>query len=1773
MIEAREVPGYRLDALVHRGPRTDVWRGEELASGRPVMVKLHRDSLPLDREVAAQRRAYQLARRADASPLVVEHLALVPVGRDLALITEDFGGVGLDRWLRDVGRTSIDEVIRIAITIAEALAVLHGAGIVHKDVKPANVVHNPESGRVALIDLGIASALRADVAESKLAEGTLRYAAPEQTGRVNRPVDRRADLYALGATLFHLIAGRPPFEADDTLDLVHAHIALSAPSLRALRADVPRSLSAMIARLLSKNAEDRYQSARGLLHDLRQLASAREQGALDPDLPLATRDFTHAFSIPDVLYGREAALDALQRSFGDAQRGGVCLQLVAGSSGVGKSALVAELQRPIVSARASFASGKFDLFRRDLPYLAWIEVLSSLVDQALALPEAALAPLRARLVEALGSNMGVVAQLVPEVASILGAQPPPPEVSSGEAQARFVRAFRRFVGAFAQPDRPLVVFVDDLQWADLPSLDLLEALVTGPDAAHLLVLGAYRDNEVAGDHPLRAMLRRLSTSRCRLGELLLPPLGLQHVAQLVADTLRITAHEADDLAGLIFERTEGNPFFVRQLLEALHRGGLLTLDASSGSWRWDMPAVRAEGVTDDVAALLAARIAALPEPTRAALEVASCIGASFDLQTLADVLGAGMAQMSEDLEPALVAELLVPLDASYKLAGSYTESTTGSGEASCVNPRYRFLHDRVEAVAHAGLSAEASARNHLTIARLLMKRSGDDADEVLPNIASHLCEASALLPSEPDRAQVVSLLLRAARRAKASLALAPAQRFLDAGLALLPAHPWRDAYDLALGLHTESAEVAYIQGRFSEVAQHARQVLEGATTPLDRLPVRMTQIGVGVSQLRYVEATHLAVDVLRGDFELRFPKNPSMLHVLGGLAAMKWAMGRRSPRDLLELPRMTSPEVRAALGVMMKSATNAYWGVPNLVPMLAFRMIRLSLRYGNDGLSAYGYALYGMIASAALGLVSEGYAFGQLAMDLLDRTGDEHLLGRTGLLWHGFIRHHRDPYRDAAAALMVCYHQAQDAGDVENATYCATVSYYTDLLSGRPIATATERIEPYLPALFASGQDQTIYALRVWLQAAAQLQARVTPRTRLDGAYIHFDPKLDALVANNERMAVAQGTCAAGWLAFLLHDADAALHYLTLLDDHRDDAPGQTFLPHCQVLLAILHCRMGRGARVARIQRMVRGRAARNPGDFAALSAWLEAERLHARQKLAAAAHAYVSAASLARRVSNLWIEGAVLERLAQLHDQSGHDDAARDVLLRARSAWKRFGAWAKLVQLGDASATEATADDPTYTLSTLAHTSTRDGLGELDVRAMLEAVRAVSSEIQLDKLVSRVLHVSLLATGARRGMLFLLNEDGEPHLEAAAEVHDTAVEVLAGQAAADMDIPEAMVRYALRTRQVLLIDDALSHERFARDPYVVTHGTRAVLCAPLSSQGKTVGLLFLDNELGADVFTATNVQVIEAVGGQAAVALQNARLFDAQRSAAEAFARFVPKPFLQHLGRKRIEDVALGDASEATVSVLFADLRDFTSISERLSAADTFALINRYLAAVGPAVEAHGGFIDKFIGDAVMALFPGDAAAAIHAGVAMHRALDELNVALVQEGLAPLRMGIGIHTGPAMLGTIGSRGRMETTVIGDTVNLASRLEGQSKVFLARLLISEATFDATDASTVVTREVGRVRVKGRTRPVRVFEVLDARPKAERDALRLTRAGFEAALGAFVHGRMDAAAAGFSACAEQAPVDALATQLGERARSLGAGSLPEDWDGVEDARVK
>ena len=965
-------------------------------------------------------------------------LQLVREGGRTMLVLEDPGGELLEGLLGQP--MAVGPFLHLALGLAVAIGGLHQRGLIHKDIKPAHLLVDRASGAVHLTGFGIASRLpreRQAPDPPAVIAGTLAYMAPEQTGRMNRSIDARSDLYAVGVTLYQMLIGSLPFAATDPMEWVHCHIARRPEPPAERLPGVPAALSAIIMKLLAKTAEERYQTASGLERDLRRCLTQWEAHGRIDAFPLGEDDTPDRLLIAEKLYGRAREVDALLAAFDRVvKRGAPELVLVSGYSGIGKSAVVHELHKALVPPRGLFASGKFDQYKRDIPYSTLIQAFQRLVRPLLGQSEAELARWRETLLEALGPNGRLMVDLVPELNLVIGEQPPVPDLPPKDAQRRFQLVFRRFIGVFARPEHPLALFLDDLQWLDAATLDLIEDLLTQADVQHLLLIGAYRDNEVDAAHPLRRKLDAIKNAGGKIAEITLAPLAQGHLGQLIADALRCEPRNAARLTQLVHEKTAGNPFFVIQFLYALAEERLLAFDHGTSRWTWDLERIRAKGYTDNVVDLMVDKLTRLPAETQRALQVLACLGNVAEITMLAIVVGVAAEQVQAALREAVRQELVDRLDGSY-----------------------RFVHDRVHEAAYSLIPQASREADHLRIGRLLAARTPpDQLEEAIFEIVNQLNRSAALIEAREEREQLAAFNLIAGKRAKTSTAYASALTYLIAGAAQLAEDCWERRHELIFALELDRAECELLTGALAEAEQRLAALSTRTTNTVERASVACLRMDLYVTLAQGGRAAAVGLDYLR-QLGIDWSPHPTDEEARQVYEQIWSQLGGRTIEELVDLPLMSDRASLATLDVLNGLASPAYHTDANLLALITCRAVSFSVEQGNCDGSCAAYARLGRIAGARFGDYQAAYRFGRLGCELVERRGLKRFeattyltFGHRVLPWTRHVRDGRDLVRRGFEA-------ASNSGDFTGASYACDMMITNLLAAGDPLVDVQREAE------------------------------------------------------------------------------------------------------------------------------------------------------------------------------------------------------------------------------------------------------------------------------------------------------------------------------------------------------------------------------------------------------------------------------------------------------------------------------------------------------------------------------------------------------------------------------------------------------------------------------------------------------------------------------------------------------------------------------------------
>ena len=1751
-----DLPGYELKGSLLEDENTVLLRGIEIEARRPVWVKMLRSDHPAPHAVALFRRDFDVALSLGAVA-VLPPRELVRAGGRLALIYEDFDGQPLQNQLAQ-GPLDVATALEIAIHAAELLHLIHRREIIHKNISPASLLVGPGGQSARLLDFRFCTQLSREIPQRGSAmsiEGRLAYVSPEQTGRMNRSVDFRSDLYSLGVTLYEMLTGRVPFASDDPLELVHCHIARKPDPPSAVDPVEPQSVSDLVMKLLAKRAEDRYQSAAGVRADLETALQFWKTTGVHSHFELGRADGSGQLEIPEKLYGRDRQVAVLAAAFDRVCSGPAELLLVAGYSGVGKSALVHELHKPAARQRANFIFGKFDQFQRDAPYRALTQALSQAVGQILAGTDADVAQWRSRLQGVLGEHGRLLVELIPGLEHVVGPQPLAQSLPPLEAQSRFHRLLHQFILAFASEGRPLVLFLDDLQWADSATLGLIQQITADPDSRYLLLIGAYRDNEVDAHHPLTLALAQARNAGARLTELVLAPLRVEDVQELVAETLNESRETVQRLSALLHSKTGCNPFHLNQFLDSLQERGLLR-HGDDRRWHWDVQRIESEDITSNVVDLMIERIRALPAGTQRVLELASCIGNRFALHALAIVCEEDAELVGQQLWDAVREGLVLPLSNAYKFLGrpGAAEGPVPTPSAAGLGVEYRFLHDRVQQAAYALIAPGEQRAVHLRIGRLLRGETGQaPREEQLFDVVNHLNAAIDLITDPHERLDLARLDLAAGRQALRSSAYGPAAVFLDAGIGLLPADAWDSHYELALGMHDASAEADYMRNRPERGHERGRVLLENARLPLEKVKVYELRIQHAIGGARLPDALDIALEAL-ALLGVKLPRHPGKASVLMPFFAMKARLALKSLDSLRGLPEMVDPIPLAAIGLLLRVSPAAYQSSPELLALIICKEMDLILRHGNSLHSAQAYASWAVLLCELLGDVRGTYAYGRLAVDVAHQYPHRDVHSRATFYFGTFSQHWAEPQRDSDALLTSHQSGSLEGGDQQFFGYLVYIPIFLNFFAGGEIGPLLERFDAARRTFRSNGLDNMFILVSLGMQCMENLTGGSAHPELLVGRHFNAETELPSLALQENRTACFFGRLMATVLAYHFGHFERAVAEATAATDLLDAIMSTVFVVETRfygALAAAANAR-GRGAAARNAARgpvlsnlrRLRKWSRANPANFAHKADLVEAEWLSLTGSNQRAEAAYDRAAAGARKQGFVNEEALARERAGLHFLDLGRTAVASTCLREALAGYVAWGATAKVKALREAHPILLPAE------SAAPAASSAEGL---DVQSVLRASRVISSEILLEKLLEKLLQIAVQTAGAERGVLVRIGDDG-PVVEADGSAE--RVELVAREPVATGDrASPAIVNYALRTREPVVLEDACAETTFASDSYIATKRPRSVLAVPILGKGEVKSVLYLENNLATGAFTPDRVEVLRMLAIQAAVSLENAQLYTDMSLLNQAYERFVPRAILRFLDKKSIVDVSLGDHVEREVSVLFSDIRSFTSISERMQPAESFNFINSYLGRMEPLVERHGGFIDKYLGDAIMALFDRDAADPLLAAADMLRELAELNASLARHGKQPIEIGIGINTGLAMMGTIGGHRRMDGTVIGDTVNLAERLEKLTKTYRASVLISGHTVAALgEASGVQFRWLGHDSVKGRRAAVDLYELLDGLPPDLLERRLASRDRLNDALRMLYGGDRAGALAKLAGVVDADPADSTVSAILERVRT-------------------
>ena len=1473
------LPHYPIQAQIYESANSLVYRAIADKDNQPVILKMLKEDYPTQEELTRYRQEYDIIKSLNLDG-VVKTYGIEKYQNTLVIILEDFGGESLKAVFCKEGQReiSVSDFIELASQIAAALGQIHAANVIHKDINPANLVFHQAANQLKIIDFGIASRLPREtptLKNPKQLEGTLAYISPEQTGRMNRFLDYRTDLYSLGVTFYELLTGKVPFEADSALELVHCHIAKTPTPVCDVKPEVPPIISDIVMKLMSKNVDDRYQSAFGVKADLDSCKLQFAKTAHIEFFQIAQNDFSGRFQIPQKLYGRENEVNTLLQAFERVSQSAGEMMLVAGYSGVGKTALVREVHKPMTSKNGYFAAGKFDQSQRNIPYSALSQAFNELCNYLLTESAEELNRWREKILNAVGNNGQLLIDVIGQLKLVIGPQPAVVQVGPTEAQNRFNLVFQNFFRAICQKEHPLVLFIDDLQWADLASLNLLKTLMTDTDSQYFLIIGAYRDNEVDATHPLLMMLEDLQKSATTVNTVQLQNLLVDDVHTLIVEALMSEPASVQTLSHLVYEKTQGNAFFTHEFLKSLYHKKLLGFDLKEQEWQWEVSKISTLGMTDNVVELMTDKIDELSAETQETLKLAACIGNRFDLQTLSIIYQYTQADTLAHLWQAIKEGLLEPLDENYKQRQHWEK-----GED---NTHFKFQHDRVQQAAYSLISDADKSVLHLKIGRLLLANRSNKAEKLF-EIVDHLNLGISLVSTQDEKNEIARLNLLAAQKAKATTAYEASIKYLKLGRKDLAKDSWETQYELTLNLYVESVETEYLNTHFELAKKLTEIVLQHAKTVRDQVNVYKIKIQQHDAQNQKQDAIDTGLKVLE----------------LLGISLSESLPQDLTVEEIYHLPKMTDAVKQSAMLMIIIMLAPAFHANPTLFQRLIFTAIQLSLTYGNSPKSAVAYAWYGSLLCKKGESLEKGYQFGQLALNVLEQFDARGLKCKVEHLFYTFIIHWKEHARRSIEHVSQTIQTGLETGDIAYASYAALGYCFNLVLTGEPLELVQQKQQTYISLIANLKQAFQLYGSHIWGQLVLNLSGKSPEKCRLVGELFDETTMMPILQESKNMTGLFFASLAKSMLGYWFKDYVMAVTNASKANEYGEVHVGilpvsQPPFYHALILLALYpnaesSKKTAYLEKVTFYQQKMKVWAESAPMNFQHKYNLVEAEKARVLGQNWQAAELYEKAIAGAKENEYLHEEALAYELAAEFYLGRGMDTFAQTYLREAHYCYQQWGAMAKVTDLENRypqllalKLSQLEHIKNSVNQITVLNSPTRriTSSSVLDLESVMKAAQTLSGEIVLSSLLEKMMQIVIENAGADRGCLLLPQED-KWFIEAEGEVDCASITVLQSLAIENSEQVSAnLIHYVVRTKEYLVLSNATQDDRFSQDPYIIKYHPQSVLGMPLVNQGQLTAILYLENRVTEGAFTSQRLQVLNMLSSQLAISIENSLLYN----------------------------------------------------------------------------------------------------------------------------------------------------------------------------------------------------------------------------------------------------------------------------------------------------
>lgn len=1472
-----KIGDYVLQEKIRETGKEIIYRGHKKNESKSLIIKLLMTVSATSTEIARFRQEYDLIKNLDVKG-IIKTFDVIKHENVFTIIEEDSEYIPIKNYLDKKEKFDLKSFLKISSNLAETLGSIHAQGVIHRDIKPGNILINPATEDVKITDFGISAILtheNDEIYHPDFIRGTLAYMSPEQTGRMNRSVDYRTDFYSLGITLYEFITGILPFQSRDPLELIHAHLAIMPEPPVRLDSSIPAVLSDIIMRLLAKNPEERYQNGFGLEADFKECIRQWDEQKRIAVFDLGRQDISNRFIIPQKLFGRRKETAQLIARFEEAVgcEQGVSVMLIAGAPGIGKSAMVHEIHKPIVARRGYFISGKYEQFRRDKPYSAIIQAFSVLVRQILSENAPRINLWKENLLKALGDNGKVITDVIPQAELIIGRQPELPALGPEESKNRFKFAFEKFMSVFPRKEHPVTLFLDDLQWADRASLQLMKN-ITLSNINHLFIIFSYRDNEVDETHPFAELLTEIQKHNISIDKITLGPLQKKEVAELVVNFLRCSEERGFGLAELVQEKAGGNPFFVNQFLHTLYNEKMIVHRGAQG-WQWDMGEISRMKVADNLVQMMAEKIGRLSKATQDALKVCACIGNRFDLETLAEVRKTSVDMALADLTEALQ-----------------------EGMVSRVGDDYVFHHDRIHEAVYSMVNDTEKSALHYKIGKLMYDAATEsELHSKLFYIVDQFNLGGDLIKDKSEREWLSRINLQAGRKAKNSAAYSPAFNYLKSGIDLLEEDAWKKQYDLTLALHTESTEAAYLMGNYDKMNELAEVALKHAKTTLEKVNIYTLRIYACIAREDFQGAIDVALPILKifaHKFGVKIPEKTTKVHIAIEVFRSKLRLVGKKPEDLLNLPKTTDPEILATLKILASVGHAAFYADPNLLALIILKSFRLMFKYGLTPEHAFAFAGFGIIQAAGLWDFDSAIEFGQLGLKLVDKLDARDQESRTIFVYNALVRHWKYPMKDSIEPLLEGYRIGLETGDLGFATFSLIFTEVHYIFTGRELSELNKYMERNNKFIAGLKQGHTLTLQSIQWQTILNVLGECDNPLELTGKAIDAEKLLPLWENADNRAALS-----VYWFCKLIVCALFSEYKLALQasDEYRKymDSQQGVIINKYAVLLdsvarlmvyknAVLREKLKHRVLIKINELKMKAWAKSSPSNCSymynimkALNIWIIHGDLPQAEKL------YEMAIQQCRKYENFVVEGIASEAIASVYLSINEKEKSRKCMAEAYACLAKWGATGLLDKIKKMYPDLVPVDDKASPVVTRDHaTKARGDLSvALDLSTVMQVSQAISSEIMLERLLQKIMHMSITSAGAQRGYL-MLESEGKLTIEASEDVDNDETKVMQSIRLKECtDICQAIVNYVHHSGKDVILGNAVQEGSFSDDPYVLQHQCKSILCIPIISKGKISGILYMENNLSEDAFTPERLDILRFISAQAAISIENAKLFE----------------------------------------------------------------------------------------------------------------------------------------------------------------------------------------------------------------------------------------------------------------------------------------------------